>query len=67
MTFPVKTGIAVFHVYAQIFYGIYFCSLKSQKVISDMVKHMLLKHICVHSLNLLNFAFIFLFYVETAL
>ena len=58
--FPVKTGILVFRKLPQIFPGIFFCCLRSEKLFSDLVKHSIEKYPY-------NFIYIIVFDVETAL
>ena len=55
--FPVKTGIPVFLVHPQILSGTFVADEDQKKLFSNVVKHTLLKNIC---LNLLNFVFIVL-------
>ena len=67
-SFPVETGILVFCIYPQLFSGFFsFADESQKKLFSDVVKHMLLKNIHTHSLNLLNFVCIVGFDAEIAL
>ena len=65
--FPVKTGILVSRIHPEILSDILLCRVKSEKLYLVVARHMLLKNIHIHSLNVLNCVYIVVFDVETAI